>query len=140
MSRTFNNLQDLFKFIESEVKDSLQKDVANKVIEVEQEHIKSDVYFYEPKQYKRTGTLISKNSFEIKPIENGVSIRNITQHGGKDIPQVVEYGVDYDYTGYGYEYEDPRPFVRNTREEIFRDNIHIKALKKGLVNKGYKIR
>jgi len=42
--RTAKNLDDLFKIIGEEVKESMEESVATRVKQVEAEHVQSDVY------------------------------------------------------------------------------------------------
>lgn len=137
---TLKNLSELKKYVDARVKESLKDDVAPVVKEKMQQNIETMVYSYEPKRYNRTGQL--KEDIDILEVKEGVAIvpARTDEDSGKYIPSVIETGVGYDYTGYGYEYEQPRPFVHETKEDIVREGIHKSELIKSLKNKGFDIR
>lgn len=131
------------KFLNKQIQQSLQKDVAPKVVKLAEEHVQTDVYdVYSPKEYDRTGKL--KKSFEVTPISDGIEIENTQEDEGRYIPEIIEYGHDKSSQGYQYatyypngdNYLQPRPFIENTRQEILDKNIHIDELKKSLKSKG----
>jgi hypothetical protein len=141
MMPQFKNLNELAKYIDKLAKQSLIDHVAPVVKERMQEHVETDVYeVYKPKKYDRTGGL--KNDIEIREVDNGVAIvpTRFDEDTGNYIPSIIESGKGYTYSGYGYAYEQPRPFVQNTKEEILREGIHKKELAKSLKNKGLDIR
>lgn len=140
---TFNNMKELEKFINKQIQESLQKDVAPKIVKIAQEHVETDVYdvYPHPKEYQRTGQL--KKSFEINPISDGVEIENTREDHDRYIPEIIEYGHDKSEQGYQYAYQyegdnylQPRPFIENTRQEILNTNIHVDELKDSLKRKG----
>jgi hypothetical protein len=141
MMPQFKNLNELAKYIDKMTKQSLIEHVAPIVKERMQEHVDTDVYeAYKPKKYDRTGKL--KKEIEIQEIEDGIAITptRTDEDTGKYIPAIIESGKGYTYSGYGYAYEQPRPFVQNTKEEILHEGIHKKELVKSLKNKGLNIR
>lgn len=141
---TFNNLKDLEKFLNKQIQQSLEKDVAPKIVKLAQEHVETDVYdvYPHPKEYQRTGQL--KKSFEVNPLPDGIEIENTRQDHDRYIPEIIEYGHDKSSQGYQYAYHypdgdnylQPRPFIENTRQEILDKNIHVDELKKSLKSKG----
>lgn len=138
---TLKSLNELKKYVDAKVRESLKDDVAPVVKEKMQKHIESDVYdVYEPKKYHRTGRL--KKDIEIREVDNGVAIVPTRTDGDTEnyIPAIIESGKGYTYSGYGYAYEQPRPFVQNTKEEILREGMHKKELAKSLKNKGLDVR
>lgn len=135
----FKNLKELKKYINEQAKKALQngKYVKNTVIETGKKHVDKDVYFYQPKQYERTGLL--RESWDVENTDDGIAVFNTRTDGEKYIPQVIESGIGYDYTGYGYAYEKPRPFIAETRRELKDSNILKEAMKKDLKNAGFDV-
>lgn len=135
----FNNLKDLEKYINEQAKKALQngKHVKNTVIETGKKHVDKDVYSYQPKRYERTGLL--RESWDVENTDDGIAVFNTRTDGEKYIPQVIETGIGYDYSGYGYEYEKPRPFISNMREELHNSNALKEAMKKDLKDAGFNV-
>jgi hypothetical protein len=140
---TFNNLNELERYLNKQIQDSLNTDVAKKIVKVAEDHVQKDVYdVYSPKVYHRTGKL--KESFEVTPIANGIEIENTRKDGERYIPEIIEYGHDASTQGYehpayypsGDNFTQPRPFIENTRKQIADENIHVEELKKSLKSKG----
>lgn len=139
-----SNLKEVLNKIKKEVQNSLETDVAEMVKDTIIKHVSEDVYqVYTPTMYKRKGFndgLMDERNMDIfKYGECGIEIQNNTMDDGKNVAEVVETGIGYDFTGYGYSYEQPRKFMSNTRDEIERDDLHKKELKQSLKNKGYKV-
>lgn len=143
---TVNNLNDLIKYLNKEIQKSLETDVAKKVVKVAEDHVQTDVYdVYKPKVYERTGKL--KESFEVKPVPNGIEIENTRTDRGRYIPEIIEYGHEKSEQGYehpayypnGDNFTQPRPFIENTEKQILEENIHVNELKKSLKSKGIDI-
>jgi hypothetical protein len=137
---SFKNLKELEKYINEQAKKALQngKHVKNTVIETGKKHVDKDVYaVYEPKQYERTGLL--RESWDVENTDDGIAVFNTRTDGDKYIPETIEYGINYDYSGYGYAYEQPRPFINNTREELRNSNALKEAMKKDLKDAGFDV-
>ena len=145
---TFKSLKELNAYLQKQVQATMQKEVAEVVKDVIQDHVQKDVYDkYDPIEYIRfghDGGLIDRRNIESRPIEDGIEVENITTHrnlrntGDKYIPEVIETGVGYDILG-GYDYEKPRPFIANSREDLRKSGDHVQALKEGLKKKGFKV-
>lgn len=136
---SFKNLKELEKYINEQAKKALQngKHVKNTVIETGKKHVDEDVYSYSvytPKIYKRTGLL--RESWDVENTDDGIAVFNTRTDGEKYIPKTIEYGINYDYSGYGYAYEKPRPFIANAREELHNSNALKEAMKKDLKDIG----
>jgi hypothetical protein len=145
MKKQYTNLDELLADLRKEVENSLKTDVTQKTIELEKEHIKSDVYAkYEPTQYSRRkeiGGLLDTENFQVEDLGDGVEITNITEddESGKWIVPTIEYGT-------GYEWEKsriykmqpyPRPFVENTKNDL--ENGKLKEyMRESLEKKGIK--
>ena len=136
----FKNLKELERYINEQAKKALQngKYVKNTVIETGKKHVDKDVYsVYTPKIYERSGLL--KESWDVENTDDGIAVFNTRTDGEKYIPQVIESGIGYDYTGYGYAYEEPRPFIAETRRELKDSNILKEAMKKDLKDAGFDV-
>jgi hypothetical protein len=125
---TFKKLSDLEKYIKGQIPEILKQDVAPEVIETMKEHIQTDVYdAYSPTAYVRRredGGLLDDDNFSAEMVsEDTLKVKNTTtdsENKYKDIVPIIEYGVGYTweksriYQSQPY----PRPFVRNTRQEL----------------------
>lgn len=139
----FKDMKSWNAYLQKQVQAALENEVAEAVKDVIQDHVQKDVYdAYNPKIHIRDehdGGLIDRRNIESRPIKDGIEVENVTRHDGKYIPTVIETGQGYTYSGYGYGYEEPRPFIANTREQIKKEQIHTKTLKKALEQKGFKV-
>lgn len=134
------NLKELAKQIEYMTKKAIQREnskVKKVAIETGKEHVQEDVYdAYDPKVYPRTGQL--KESWVTENTQDGIVLYNTRRDGDKYIPEVVETGIGYDYTGYGYAYESPRPFIKNTKKDLENSKVR-DALKEDLKSLGINV-
>lgn len=137
---SFKNLKELERYINEQAKKALQngKHVKNTVIETGKKHVDKDVYsVHTPKIYERSGLL--KESWDVKNTDDGIAVFNTRTDGKKYIPETIEYGINYDYSGYGYAYEQPRPFIAETHKELKDSNILKEAMKKDLKDVGFDV-
>nr|BDD47800.1 hypothetical protein 1 [Bacillaceae bacterium] len=135
---TAKDMKELAKLVEQMAAKAMQKQNSNvKQVSVKaaQDKTEEKIYSYDPKQYERTGKL--RDSWVAKDTTNGVVIENTYEDNGKDILEVVETADGYDYTGYGYEYEKPRPVVEPTKKDL-EDGRLVDALEKDLNSMGIK--
>lgn len=133
-----SNLNELKKYVDSKVKKTLINEVAPHVKERLQDHVDSDVYIYEPKKYHRTGQL--RDEIDIVETEVGVKVFPTRSEYDRNIPEIIETGKGYMYSGYGYDYEHPRPFAQNTKEELKKKRTHVVKMKQGLQKQGLKVK
>lgn len=134
------NINELKKYTNEQAKKALQngKHVKNTVIETGKKHVDKDVYsVYTPKIYERSGLL--KESWDVENTDDGIAVFNTRTDGEKYIPETIEYGINYDYSGYGYAYEQPRPFIAETHKELKDSNILKEAMKKDLKDVGFDV-
>ncbi|WP_299831211.1 HK97 gp10 family phage protein [uncultured Metabacillus sp.] len=132
------NIKELAKEIEKLAAKAMQKQNSNvKQVSVKsaRDKTESEIYSYEPKQYDRTGKL--RDSWVANDTTNGIVVENTYEDNNKDILEVVETAIGYDYTGYGYEYEKPRPVVKPTVDDL-KDGRLSDALEKDLNSIGIK--
>lgn len=121
------------------------------VREAQMRHIKTDVYdVYTPKMYKRRGIYggLDDSTFVVgKNNSSALSIMNITKpnpitDAGRYVPktdilaEIVEYGLN-PKSKLPYAYLHPRPFIKNTRQEIGMSGAHVQAMKRGLSSQGF---
>jgi hypothetical protein len=133
-------MAELAKMIEKQVALAMQKSNSNTkqvAVKSAQDRVDSEIYTYKPKMYTRTGTL--KDSWETKDVVNGIVLENTYKDDGDYVIETVETGEGYDYTGYGYDYEKPRPVVALTREDL-KDGRLIEAVKKDLKSSGIEVK
>ncbi|MBL4950982.1 hypothetical protein JK635_01850 [Neobacillus sp. YIM B02564] len=139
----FKSTKDLEKYINRIVVEAMSKGnaVKNTVIEEGKKQVQETVYnvYPEPKVYIRTGKL--KESWNWQDAPDGIEIINTRtdEESGKYIPSVVESGKGYDYTGYGYDYEKPRPFIDNTIKNLEGSAKLTEALKQDLRKQGISV-
>lgn len=140
MSKSFNNLSELTRFLNKTVHSALVRDVGAKVKHVMQEHVEKDVYApYSPAQYKRTGRLAKE--IEVISVSEGVSITPVREERGNYIPLIIETGQGYTWKGSEiYKTKQRRPFVENTKKEILNGNIHVEELRNSLRKSGLDVK
>lgn len=156
MAKVCKNLQELRNEIMKRVNASLKEDVGEKVKEIMLEHIETDVYnSYEPKTYSRRGDdggLSDPDNIVVqREYDGAVSIENVTvgrefyfqdreairsDNADSPLAPIIETGKGYDYWNKSF----PRPFVKNTVEEIVQDKIIENTLKEGLKKQGLEVK
>ncbi|SNZ09931.1 hypothetical protein SAMN05421503_1424 [Terribacillus aidingensis] len=133
------NMVQIQAMIEKAAINAMQQtnsNVKQVMVETGDQHVQQDVYnAYEPQRYQRTGEL--KKSFVTENEANGVSLDNVRVDGYRDVATVVETGEKYQFQGFGYSYEQPRPFMANTRRNL-EDGRLVSALAKDLNSMGIK--
>jgi hypothetical protein len=141
--------------IEMAVQNSLNKEVKQVMRDVVSKHVDSDVYdAYTPTHYKRRGD--SMGSGGLGDLDNiigsvqGTTLivedvakandRYKTSMSGQKIAGVIEYGSNKGFGQYDFKEIEPRPFLRNSVEELNSTKEHILALKNGLTRNGLNVR
>lgn len=127
----------LTKWLENKIRDAIENEASEKMVDVIKEHIDSDVYAqYDPVEYKRTGELRESVQRTINSSNDGVEI--VLDHDdGKlsymsvvsgdfvdeqqMIPNAIEHGKIHPLFGGGFSYLRPRPYMNNSKEEILRN-------------------
>lgn len=148
------NWNDLNKQIQKKIDDSLKKEVAETVKQIELEHIKSDVYdVYNPVVYERRGAnggLGDYKNLESKVKDGILTVINITEASPSQypyegepystFPEWIENGlVPNVWNDRDYEWMHPRPFTVNTIKELEQTGEHINSLAKGLKRNGLNV-
>ncbi len=133
---TFNNLNDLFRYIERQAQDTMRNEVAETTKEVMSEAVDSAVYgVYQPMYYNRrglSGGLADKRNYTVEEIQNGIIVTNDTPlDNGSNEPRLD----DIICNGLGRQ-PFPRDFYSEAENELLRTNAHKEALKRGLRDRG----
>jgi hypothetical protein len=149
--KEFRSLKDLEKFLNDSIEKAIQGKVVKKIKNVMRKHIIKDVYrVYNPVFYDRRGTngglLAQENIISNQRDKNTVEVFNIAERNrdysntvyvNKYLTPLIEFGHDKakqstlaGKQGYNYAYKylayyQPRPFMRNTRNELRKSKVHI---------------
>jgi hypothetical protein len=149
----FNNMNDLLKAIQNQVKDVANTEGKKTIKDTMKKHIQADVYDqYDPTEYDRrydsTGGFLSDDSIDIDINSNGNNI-NITATDiatgnenyitadaiGQSIIGIIETGKGYTWKHSPGE----RPFLEKTKEDL-ENGVLEKSLKDGLKARGLKVK
>ncbi|MFC0903873.1 hypothetical protein ACFHWD_04105 [Clostridium sp. MT-14] len=153
-----NSLQQLREQLISRAREVAQKDMTEKIKDVEIETIEKTVYdAYYPMMYERrmsNNGLIDRKNIDAQFTDNvnGISmyVTNNTRGNTKwimgstsgYIEHIIEEGI-----GYTWEYSDiykqqpyPRPFTKNTINDLKQNKQYVQALKNGLKKSGIDVK
>lgn len=133
---TFNNLNDLFRYIERQTQDTMRNEVAETAKDAMSKTVNSAVYgVYQPEYYRRRGLnggLADKDNYTVEEIHNGIIVTNDTPlDNGNNEPRLD----DIICNGLGRQ-PFPRDFFSEAENELLRTQVHKQALKKGLRDRG----
>lgn len=147
----YDDVDLLLKDLKSDIEDVLMDEVLEEVKNIELYHIQNDVLnTYTPQIYKRRGVGgIDDPDNIVGEVENmALTVENITpfnddygsSNHGVGLADLVNDGDNlqgyfYDYPG---SFNQPRPFLDNTEEEIGHTEQIDNALEKGLNKRGWK--
>ena len=144
---TFKTLKEALSYIENSIAEALHNEVFEVIKETELSHIKSDVYgVYQPKAYKRRSSGGFSDPANIQDVGSGLVLEVVNNTPpnsagnpeptiDKDLAQVIESGVGYDYFSPG-----ARPYHENTINDLAGSGAHVDALKNGLRKKGITVK
>lgn len=153
------NFSELAKLIQKKIDSALRNEVTEKVKDVMQDKVQSEVYDVytsnsdHPDAYIRreedSGLKDRDNMIGI--VKDGVlSVENVTrmQDTGYYEAGLIEYGNNAGYGNYDYspaknsvgDFRQSRPFIEETRRELDRTDVHVEAMKKGLKRQGLDIK
>lgn len=141
----YDDVEELLKSLEADIEDTLMHEVLDEVKEIELRHVEEDVFdVYKPKIYERrdSGGIDDPDNI-VGTIQNmEMEVENIapfasgygTWNRGVGLTELINNGNStsgyfYDYPG---EFNQPRPFLDNTIEEIERTDDVENALARGL--------
>ena len=151
--RNYSNLDMFLKNLQSDIQDTLSKEVFEEVRSIELEHIQKDVFdAYQPKIYERRsiGGINDLRNIVGRVMAMTLYVNNITEYNlgygtynrGNTLATLINEGegskhkLYYDFTG---NFIQPRPFLDNTQEEVDKSRRVEKALNRGLKNRGYTV-
>lgn len=138
-----NILKQLEKQLQKKFQSALKQEVATVAVDTMQDNIDELIYdSYKPKMYERTGQL--REQIDVGVIgDNGIYIENVRYENGRDIAEIVETGVGYQYLPPRYDpfdedgntYLKPRPFTEVTRRQL-ENGLARQAFEKGMRRQG----
>lgn len=145
MKDLYDDVKELLKSLEADIEDTLMHEVLDEVKEIELRHVEDDVFdVYKPKIYERrdSGGINDPDNI-VGTVQNmELEVENITPFAsgygtwnrGIGLTELINDGNStsgyfYDYPG---EFNQPRPFLDNTIEEIERTDDVEDALARGL--------
>lgn len=167
MARTLNNMKEFELYVASLMKDTIETDVVEKVKDVQQSNVQTEVYDRykstsdHPDAYVRRGEqggLKDRKNIQVTNrsesstggnYQYDVDIENVTteKHGNRRLDKIVEYGQEatggYDYTytraGNQEDYLRPRKFIEKSVNELKSTGEHVKVFKDGMRKRGVKV-
>lgn len=137
---TFKNLASLMKHIEKDAQETLETEVAETVKDHMSETIQLNVYnSYSPLTYERReeqGGLIDKNNMEATVNGNTLTVKDIAPLDNGNTQYELGAIIEFGWGNMPFE----RPYYDDTEERLLATNDHVKAMKQGLREKGYKVK
>lgn len=138
----FSNFKDLEKYLNKQISETLNNEVKEATKRQLKENVIEEVYDkYTPSQYERTGGLYQDRNIEaVMKDDNTLTVRSIRKEDGKDIAEIIETGVGFDWEDSRiYKMQPyPRPFHEVTAQEMA-DGLAKKAMMDGLRKRGIKV-
>lgn len=125
--KVFENLKSFESYLNKELKNILQNDIADKVDDIIKAHIKSDVYSYSPKWYSRRGLMASGGNLVHQMTGLSLLVTDETPGNTPVFPGRTPSGTDLSYiinTGlqgnrYGmWRSAFPRPYIDNAQKDV----------------------
>lgn len=133
---TFDNINDLFKYVDNKTKDAMKNEVADTAKSAMSEAVNTDVYYvYDPVWYTRRGTnggLSDTENFTVHEIQDGIEITNDTPLDNGCMSPRLD---DIICNGLGKQ-PFPRDFYKGTADILERSDDLRAALKEGLKARG----
>jgi hypothetical protein len=143
---TFNNLNDLQKYIQQQASKVLKTDVAQVATQEMSDTIKEVEYpKYEPKTYVRQmdeGGLSDVRNMQVEVIDdNTIQITNERMDGSRDVAEIFATGIGYSWKNSEIYHLQPFPrdFYADTVERLKQNQKHVDAFKQGMARLGIKI-
>ncbi len=137
---TFDNLDQLFQHLETQIQDVMRHEVADTAKETVRNAVQEDVYdVFEPKFYtrrKENGGMSDMENYSVEEVPNGIVIRNNTPlDNGRNSPRLDKLVV----FGEG-RMPFPRDFYSGASDMLEQSKAHVSALKKGLKDCGIDVK
>lgn len=152
MKNSYDDIDELLNDIKSDIEDTLMDEVLDKVKDIELKHVEDDVFsVYSPDIYERRGIGGIDDPNNIIGTVNNMQLEvdNITRFNsgygtynhGVGLAELINDGDSFN--GYFYDYpgsfNQPRPFIDNTAEEIEKTDSVENALANGLRKRNYDV-
>lgn len=149
---SYDDIQELLNDIRSDIEDTLSDEVLDKVKDIELKHVEEDVFaVYKPKIYERreNGGIDDPDNIVGDVHDMQLEVENVTRFNdgyfssnhGVGLADLINDGDRFG--GYFYDYpgsfNQPRPFLDNTVEEIEKTDSVENALAEGLRKRKYDI-
>jgi len=146
-NKSFTSFNDLIKYLQPIVNEVLLDDVKDVVRdEIESSAIEVILNAGEPIWYNRrsstnslgSGGIADKAEMEATLIENGVvsiedtALPSRPWNNGRTLAENLEYG----YNDMTHWWDQPRPFIQQSRENLEQNKNHVRSLKNGLIKRG----
>ena len=148
----YDDINELLNDIKSDIEETLMDEVLDEVKEIELKHVEEDVFsVYSPKIYERRGNGGIDDPDNIVGEVNNMQLEvdNVTRFNdgygtynhGTGLADLINDGDSlngyfYDYSG---SFNQPRPFIDNTIEEIEKTDGAENALANGLRKRNYDV-
>ena len=137
---TFSSLKEMEKYIETQLQNIMENEVAETVKDNMHEAIQTSVYdMYSPTYYTRrydNGGLGDINKMDVTPITNGIEVKdNAPLDNGRNDYALDDIIVNRGVLGY----PQGRDFYESTADRLNQNKEHIIALKNGLKKRGIEI-
>lgn len=131
--KSFDNLNQLKREINSRINNSLRSNVSNYVVDKLKEHIDKDVYnSYTPVDYQRrkeNDGLLDESNIRSKVISQELSVYEEAEIEGPrlrgekfknrdGLARLIENGAYNPWNNKSYKWTKPRKFISNTQKEI----------------------
>lgn len=152
MKNSYDDVDELLNDIKSDIQDTLLDEVLDEVKKIELEHVRDDVFgVYKPSIYERrsSGGIDDPDNIVGEVYDMRLEVDNVTRFNdgygtynhGIGLASLINdgstsHGYFYDYPG---EFNNARPFIDNTIDEIERTDDVENALAKGLKRRKYDI-
>lgn len=133
---TFKNINNLLKYIEKQVQDTMTNEVADAATKNMAKAVQTSVYdVYSPQYYKRrmnNGGLSDTHNMEVSEIQNGIAVHDAAPldngRNDYDLDDIIVNGLG------NQPFE--RDFYSENVERLQKNQEHTEALKQGLKKRG----
>ena len=152
LGKSFKSISELNAYLQKQI-DAVLVTQVSEVVKDELESSVSDIVYTEtPAQYIRRnlkdGSLGDKNTMNSELISSGLlevspdadfNHQFASTHGGYgavDLDKSLAFNIEYGYGSKSHWYDIPRPFVKESIENLKQSKAHIESMKDGLRKQG----
>lgn len=150
MGKSFNSLEEMMSFIQTQVNESLTDNVARQVKDEINMSVSENIYEkYSPEFYERrglgygSGGLADQSQMSSELISNGVlEVQNNAQpsvtseYNGLNNDKTLMENIEYGYGSKDKEWNKPRQVIGKAKQEMESTKSHVQALVNGLIERG----